>query len=250
LRTIFIIILAGFFLLAAGGVLAYLAMFPAQSWRYKMTVVVETPEGIKAGSAVREVHARRPIMEFPNVTSSVNVKGEAVAIDLGKRGILFALLSGYNAGPDHSYMVVFRGLPFSGGGGFSPEGIRYYRSLKNAQAVLQPTDYPVLVMFKDIQDPKTVTPVLEMKEANKGYPLHYDIIADHFEELFGKGVRLKEISIEMTDEKVTWKISEYLPWLPEFYNKRLDGQRFGSANSQFPFANRFSSGAFSTGENK
>ena len=29
--------------------------YPSGSWRYKMTVVVQTPEGIKTGSAVREV---------------------------------------------------------------------------------------------------------------------------------------------------------------------------------------------------
>ena len=37
------------------GYVACAEMFPSGTWRYKMTVTVETPEGIKTGSAVREV---------------------------------------------------------------------------------------------------------------------------------------------------------------------------------------------------
>ena len=37
--------------------------------------------------------------------------------------------------------------------------------------------------------------------------------ADHSEELFGKDVKIKEISIEMTSDGVTSDIYKILPWL-------------------------------------
>ncbi|MCL8018139.1 hypothetical protein, partial [Streptomyces sp. AS02] len=60
---------------------------------------------------------------------------------------------------------------------------------------------------------------------------------------------LKDITIEMTDEPVTWEMSRHIPWLADYYNKRLDGQRFGTATTDHKLANSLSSGSFSTGEN-
>lgn len=194
-------------------------IYVSGTWRYKMTVAVETPEGLKTGSAVREISNSDSSLAF-ELTQSVNpgeLKGEAVVVDLGSRGKLFALLSGYKRGPDYAEDVVFDVFPYDGGYS-TAAGIRHYRSLKDAKATLTPTDYPVLVMFKDIKDPKTVTSVLEMETENQGYPKQFRIKADHFEELFGKGVKLKEITIEMTDEKVTWGIvDQYL--LQDFWER-------------------------------
>jgi len=190
------------FLLVAVAVLAYMAMFPTQSWRYKMTVVVVTPEGIKTGSAVREVSVRDNPKITPETIPSIDVKGEAVVVDLGDRGVLFALLKNYR-GTNYAHNVAYDTI----GGNLSPEGIRFLQNSTGKKAVLESRRYPMLVMFKDIKDPKTVTPVLEFAEEGS-------ITADHFEELLGKGVRLKEISIEVTDEPVTWGIVD--PFIPSF----------------------------------
>ncbi|MBU0800556.1 MAG: hypothetical protein KKA05_06070 [Alphaproteobacteria bacterium] len=219
----------------------------AGSWRYKTTVVVETPEGIKTGSAVREISNSNSINRL-NLTQSGNpakVVGEPVVVDLGERGMLFALLKAYKRGEDHGSDVLYDVFPpFGGctyglkpcnvGGGTTIGGIKYYKELFGAQGnksvVLNPTDYPLLVMFKDIDDPKTVTLVQEL-ESNRRIPVTYTIKADHFEEFFGEGVRLKEISIEMTDEPVTRTIISALPWLPD--RKNIRGY-FGSTPEQ-PF---------------
>lgn len=192
-------------------------LFPTNSWRYKMTVSVETPEGIKTGSAVREVSVTDNPKITPETIPHIEIKGEAVVVDLGKRGVLFAIMKN-SLGPDYTHHVVYKTI----GGSTSPEGIRYLQNATGKKAVLEPEDYPVLVMFKDINDPKTVTPVLELGN-NPKPPFSQIMKADHFEELFGTGVKLKEIAIEMTDEKVTWGVEKYLP--ETFSNIVVDGWR-------------------------
>ena len=185
------------------------------TWRYKITVNVETPEGLKSGYAVREMSSSRSKYELdlPQATHPADVKGEAVVVDLGKRGKLFALMSGYEYGPDHAKTILYKVFP-SGSGGNSAAGIRFYRDLKAGPKAMTPGQYLVLVMFKDINDPKTVTKVMEIeKDISKGWlQVEYPIKADRFEELFGKGVRLKNITMEMTDEPVTWgSVDQNLP---------------------------------------
>lgn len=68
-------------------------------YRYLLTVEVDTPEGIKTGSSVIEVSTRKAgEYEIPTPKQVfTRIKGEAVAVDLGKRGTMFALLrSEYN----------------------------------------------------------------------------------------------------------------------------------------------------------
>lgn len=179
------------------------------AWRYKMTVSVETPEGIKSGSAVREVSnsaSSVKILDFPQATNPAKVRGEAVVVDLGERGKVFALLNGYKLGEGHADNILYDVFPLPGKkpgvGGTTPKGINFYKNLKDARATLEPTQYPLLVTFTDINDPKTVKPVLEMELVDNKYPIRYKIKEDHFEDLFGKGVRLKEITIEMTEEPI------------------------------------------------
>jgi hypothetical protein len=45
--------------LYCGGRIAWDTVYPSGTLRYKMTVSVETPEGIKTGSAVREIYFYR-----------------------------------------------------------------------------------------------------------------------------------------------------------------------------------------------
>lgn len=178
------------------------------TWRYKMTVTVETPEGIKSGSAVREVwnSTSKIKLNLPQAVNPAKIKGEAVVVDLGERGKLFALLSGYKLHEGHSTQVLYHYF----GGGTNAEGIKHMANLKDAKATLEPPYYPLLVTFTDLNDPKTVKPVLEMKKAEK-HPFEFEITGDHFEELFGKSVKLKDITIEMTEEPVTNTTGQYIP---------------------------------------
>lgn len=216
------------------------------SWRYKTTVVIETPEGLKTGSAVREVRVRKGSRLTAESQSAVALKGEAVVIDLGERGIVFALLRGYiiNVG----YAADLPGNIFKrpGIGWLSYEGIRYLRDLKAAKE-LEPEWYPLFVRFRDIQDPKTVENLYEMERydiPDRRIEIHYRLKKDNFEKAFGKGVRLKSVTIEMVDEPVTSKILDILPWLPEYYNLRLDGKKYDYQRAREDFVHSLTAGAF------
>lgn len=189
---------------------------PSGSWRYRMTVYVETPEGIKVGSVVREVKATTdPKIFFDQSAGRAQVIGEAVAVDLGSRGILFALLRGPRYGPDYGHMIVLDAFKHMDGG-LSPDGIRYFSNKKDGKVSLEPGQYPMFIRFRDITNPGTAEEVLKMEaygipDASSSYGNKYRIIADRFEELFGPGVKLKEVTIEMTDEPVTTGIEKIIP---------------------------------------
>ncbi len=192
------------------------------SWRYKMTVEVETPEGVKTGSAVREMSAAPKGVNLPDVGNPADVRGEAVVIDLGARGVLFALISHES---DNRFRDAFP-IPgqTDGQGGSTAVGIKYHASLPvGTKGVLDPKEppgYPRLVTFTDINDPKSVTLTQVWERNNMGY---FDLADDRMEELFGEGVKLKSIILEITEEKVTWKIGKLLLWLEKIGGGYLHG---------------------------
>ena len=232
---------------------AWTTIYPSGTLRYKMTVVVETPEGIKTGSAVREVYIGRSPQLFGSTSSgkALLTKGEAVVVDLGQRGVLFALMRGAS-GSDYGHQIVFDAFPSPGSTEpLSSAGIRYYRSLKNAKVTLKPEQYPMFVRFREMKDPKTVESVYQAVpydgRNDKGFYIGTAYhITDHFEETFGAGVKLKEVTIEVTDDSVMIGLVKLLPWLPEYYDKGLDGDLFGNFKAKNLLANFLSSGAFST----
>lgn len=212
----------------------------AGAWRYKLTVTVDTPEGTKSNSAVRQVNWKLKPRSGNSPRFTVKVTGEAVTVDLGARGVLFALLD------TDDYRWVFSN--FRGPPGLTSEGLTYYTNLKGVKAILNPRQYPgypKLVTFTDAADPLSIELVMKWKsKKTPPYPQSYLLEEDNFEKLFGVGVKLKEITIEMTDEPVTESVLQKLPWLPEYFNRRLDGERFGTIKAENVFANSLSAGAF------
>ncbi len=211
-------------------------LYTSAKVRYKITVNVETPEGLISGSAITEVRNWDSVLlesiSPPEVVNPAKVRGEAVVVDLGKRGILFALLKGYKFGENYSDRILYETF----GGGTNISGLRELRRLKAGQkATLPPYHYPMLVTFKDLNNPKTVAPIFQAEDVK-------------LEELFGEGVHVRDITIEITDENIVWKVKSYIPWLNDYYNQMFDGQKYNKANSELPFANSIASGNFSTGE--
>lgn len=196
----------GFVILIAGTAFAMSDLYVSGTWRYRITVEVETPEGIKTGSTVREVSnssSNVKILDLPDVGNPAKIKGEAVVVDLGERGQIFALINA------DSYNELYRAFPVEGPS--TVDGIKYYNSLEaGVSAPLPKKSWPEMVMFKDLSDPKTLEIIhhVQSKTFRVGGPLE---ITDNFEELFGKGISLKGITIEITDEPVTWRIDGILP---------------------------------------
>lgn len=196
-------------ILAALAVWGYLSdVYVSGTWRYKITVDIETPEGVKSGSAVREIS---------NFDSSINileglsqggnparVRGEAVAVDLGDRGTVFSLMTD---------AVIFYRAFDAMNGPTTIEGIKRLNKIPiGKEAVLEPKYYPMVVTFTDMSAPKSVTLVKGWKfnpQTQKSDPV------DRFEELFGEGVSIKEIRLERTKEPVTKHIESILT--PDFW---------------------------------
>ncbi len=178
------------------------------TWRYKITIEIETPEGIKSGSAVREVRAWKNAAKIinPDVAPiEYEVIGEAVVVDLGERGVLFGLMNNF------AYL--------ESGNAFWTENsnsLDSYKSLRIGDRSELKKDLPAFVTFSDLNDPKSVVgcgPAV-------------------IESVLGKGVRLRSIMIEITDNPVTQDIEKILPWLPKYKGARgfLGGEEFPPFN--------------------
>ena len=204
------------------------------SWRYKMTVEIDTPEGVKSGSAVREI----TVVYTPKSSTRAkphrkrSIKGEAVVIDLGEKGKVFATL-----GVDYALTIIYKAFPVPFAAQ-SIEGLEYYSQLKDKKVVLDEKLFPRMVMFENLNNPATVNPV---------YGRTRTTVNDQFKERFGKDYGIKQVIIETTNDNVTWGLIDIFPWLPNYYNKRLDGNRYGTIDSKNRVANGLASGSFSAG---
>ncbi len=197
-------------------------------WHYRMTVSVETPEGLKSGSAVREVIYGGATKGGGGPGLALKCRGEAVMVDLGERGKFFALL-----GSGHCTDVLLRAF---NGGVIDPASVP-----NTGKVTLTPDNYPIFVRFRDEKEPKTVesvTKIIKEGAFEKGYLFD--------SEKFGAGVQLKEITIEVTNDPITTGITQLLPWLPRYQHKMLDGESGNFRGSQYPFANSLSAGSFTT----
>ena len=226
---------------------------PTHTWHQRLTITVETPWGVRTGSsvtAVRWEEQRIRLGEMPALLQDTS--GEAVVVDVrpdapeGSPRYLFALTDVSGLAP----------------GVMAPDGLvpgKKVRAMKRVKGpvAVPPDSLPRMVTFLDVNDPMSVVRielteadgVRERREPKAGDWRAYGpsmTLAD----AFGHGVHLEHATIELTDESVTdGPINALLPWLPEHYGQRLDGQRFGNIETASPVANSLSSGSFDTERN-
>ena len=215
---------------------------PTSTWRYRVTVEIETPEGVKAGSAVHQLSNSPPWFYWPESVNPPSFKGEAVVIDLGERGKVFALLH------FQSWMNgLYQAFPIERGQS-SKAGIEIYnKMLKPGLKGEWTTFQPWMVTFTDLDDPMSVKRVYDQKQDFDSLKLKF-VVEDHFEEVFGEGVKLKGIHVEITDDPVTKDILKILPWLPEYRSKLFDGRRIHTIEAENILANTLGLGSFKIGE--
>ena len=197
----------GFSAAAASIMLAGCGLFGGNEYHYKLTVEVETPEGLRTGYAVRQVTwSAGKSITLEADTASMSHKGEAAMVDLPNGQTLFALMS-----PDGQETPT---LAF----GSARQTLGSDRSIRELAPPLQlevkygESGYPRLVRFRDMKEPKTVEKVDPVNLAAG----------------FGDGYRLKRITAQIVDEPVTEKIAGKLPWLDQYRRGRLlSGQQGG-----------------------
>lgn len=147
-------------IVALAAVMRYQVAYPSVTVRYRLTLEAQVDGELKTASAVREVtYSKQPQLAAQHELS-IGYRGEAVALDLGSRGTLFALLKAgrdERSGPE---WIVLRAFDFDGGSLPSPVelGIEQVARLSGKREL--PLDsLPVLVRFRDPSDLRTVEQV-------------------------------------------------------------------------------------------
>ena len=183
-------------LLAGSAAAMLVACNTGNSIRYKITIEVKTPEGVRSGFAVREV-TYKPASSgwFPlgEAKGSAKLRGEAVVIDLPEGKSLFALLTSGEGDLNHAAMDlpgIFHQL--------NSDQVQLWPDPPQLREPIIANPLPMLVTFVDIDDPKSVELVDPVNIAAS----------------FGAGVKLTRIVIERTREPVTTGIAKRLKWLP------------------------------------
>ncbi|PKP65357.1 MAG: hypothetical protein CVT85_06470 [Alphaproteobacteria bacterium HGW-Alphaproteobacteria-7] len=194
-RRGFLGVLAG----SAAALVGGCGLFAGNSYRFRMTVEVETPEGLKTGSSVYQVEAKDQLALTPGgVGQTWNVRGEAVAVDLPGGKTLFALLKTVNtAGHDDFAYMSMRALDPAFNYNRVESANRISSGDVTSPSDVPASDYPLLVTFGDLNDPTSVVRVAPANLAAQ----------------FGPNVRLRRITVEVTDDAVTTGIEKRLGWL-------------------------------------
>ena len=147
---------------------------------------------------------------------SADVSGQAVTIDLGARGLLFALLRSEGNGQwaagimpsltprpaedaptseDDTIAIQIKNVLANKGLIVLPR--MYPRTSSDRPSSKPQSAYPLLVRFEDIKHPESVTQVDPGNLATS----------------FGPGVELKRITVQITEDPVTTGIEQRLSWL-------------------------------------
>lgn len=197
------LLLGGFSVLLGG-----CGLLGGNSYRFRMTVEVDTPQGLRTGSSVYEVRARNLVGLTPEMADRQrSLKGEAVAVDLPGGKTLFALLKTVNSQRDDLTLMSMAALDpaFRNDWVECAQRIAWGYGIRSPAEVPQ-SDYPLLVTFHDTTDPKSVERVEPTSLAAT----------------LGPGYALRRITVEVTDKAVTTGIVKRLGWLGEYPEPRLD----------------------------
>lgn len=179
--------------------------------RSRLTIVVETPEGERSGSSVTQNMTSFPggLTRAQGYAIWGKLVGEALVVDLGPRGLLFATLESPSAlarGGLGSYNAALAPFPQERFRGEAREDMSendkyaaYFDEVNRLKpkGELSFKDLPVLVRFRDPKDSASV----ELVD-----PLNLAVS-------FGPGVTLKRAFVEITDDPITKGIETRLPWL-------------------------------------
>ena len=177
--------------------------------KYRLTIEVQTPGGVRSASGVMAVHIGANLHLLPEATGGSAAKGVAIFVDLGDgRNLIVALTHGRN-GIDFDGMTDLAMNAFAAAGQKVP-----FKEVSRLTGKVQLYVYgnliPTLVTFGNVTDPNTVR-VLDPGD---------------IEAVFGSGFRLNRVILEMVPvglwpldfggplgAPVTRGIEKRLPWV-------------------------------------
>jgi hypothetical protein len=175
-------------------------LFPAK-YRFRMTVEVQTPRGMKTGSSVYELEAHKTFaLTSEEKEGSAGIRGQATIVDLPD-GPLFVLMKTKTAGVDlgAAATIAFRPDAQTGRVDDYIAAVRALGWTHGVKAELPRQDWPLMVRFMDMQDPASA----ELVEPDRA------------------GIR--SIKLETTHDSISRGIDDRLPWLKGMKGRYLNG---------------------------
>ena len=193
--------------------LVFVFVFAGSTYRnrFRLTIEVETPDGLKSGSSVIETRfwesGNWGTLEARGVRA--DARGEAVYVDLGRGKYVIGILGWGPKGEDQNKISGLTRAALAPG-----QHVDWKDEYKlKGRGDLPPGYVPALVTFADLNDPKTARVVRP----------------DELAQVFGPGVRFVRAGIETTSGPITRTIKSHLRWLP--HPSYLSG-RFGCAPNE------------------
>ena len=166
--------------------------------RYRLSAIVNTPEGVRSGSSVIQVQWSSGGRAWgPMQGGSITQQGDAVEVDLPRGCKLFVLLTA----PVDNYDWFGWALQAAYRNASDPTGeshdVRPFpRRYKNNSGEFV-DNWSYFVTFGDPLDPKSMIRV----------------DPDNLAATFGKGYAMKGMTVQITDAPVTRGIERTLPWV-------------------------------------
>jgi hypothetical protein len=172
------------------------------SFNYRLTVTVESGGQTYTASTVTRVRIKIQENWAPALVPIVT--GDAVVVEVPGRSPIFVLMSA-KTNVDWDSSLAFHI--------FQDRFPVPLRTRSNVEALVAlretreiPRDqYPTLVAFRDITRPETV----------------YEVSPDNMSPPLDEGARVVSMTIEMTDDRVTYQVEPLLPWLDEIRGNLL-----------------------------
>ncbi len=227
-RALRLLGLAGASLLSACGAASDVFGEVNPPFRYRLTAIVDTPEGQRTGSSVIQLQwpfGGKGVGTLQG--GGISYNGEAPVVDLPGGRKLFVLLSkegDYDWAP-WSLRGVFRNFtnPVD-----EPRTVR--RLPRRARGTPGSTvdNRPDMGTFGDLSDPASLR----------------QVDPDDLAAAFGKGYALKGLTVQLTDAPVTSGIKKVLPWLSPGAGALTVPPR-GVGRADMPFSSKIIHGDFS-----
>lgn len=202
-------------MVASTAVWAWIALgFPDHAHRFRLTVEVDTPDGLRSGSSVVEVERKDVTwLPVPGPRHEFRVRGEAVFVDLGSGRNVVAVLA-HDDAEDVSRIITLWVEAY--GRHKWDEDVWSGRTELQGTVELKPPLIPTLVTFADPLDLNTVRVVRP----------------GEFERVFGPGFHFRRATLEVVPASVpmtSGTIEQRLPWLGGM-KTNLAGTRGASTN--------------------
>lgn len=192
-------------------------------YRFRLTVEIDTPGGVRDGSSVMQVRYGLSVnMNGGGEQADVDLLGEAVFVDLGAAGHVIAVLGHpllLSGAYDQRFMPADVFFPDRSG----PSQVRQLKAAGGTMrggADLAPDQFPSLVVYERPADPASARVVygrgigtIPDGAGEREVEIHVDEIA----QVFGAGYGLRGMRLEMVadDTPITREIGRRLPWLTD-----------------------------------